>query len=174
MSSTANRKARRLQQHLVSPTDAYTEGEGALHNKERRQMNLQSFLRANCFGAISRNTWLFVAEKFGKFLSWNEMACNNKGIFFPVVSNLRNRADDTNNPRGKVTKEYWFFEICAGAPNICQVQVYDATGQKKVNGKMKVFSDACGNVTNENMDLFMSWQNFIHMPPLPLISTTSP
>jgi hypothetical protein len=123
---------------------------------------METFLRSYCLGQVNRNTWLFLAEKFGRFLSWNELTCKaGRGIFFPVVSNLR----DTTN-RGKVTKQYWFFEICAGAPNICQVQVYDSEGKKLE--KMQVFADSCGNVTNQNMALFMSWGTFTRMPPLPL------
>lgn len=162
-----NRKATRLPQSLMPTGDSYGVGDTSLMTKQRRDQNMQTFLRSNCLGKVSRNTWLFLAEKFGKFLSWNELTCNNKGIFFPVVGNLRG----TTN-KGIVTKQYWFFEVCAGAPNICQVQVYDALGKKEpTGGKMQVFADSCGNVTNQNMELFMSWDNFIHMPPLPLPKT---
>ena len=164
-----NRKATRLSQSLMPIGDTYQTGDSSLNTKERRDQNMQTFLRSNCLGQVSRNTWLFLAEKFGKFLSWNELTCNNKGIFFPVVGNLRGR-DADGKVSGKVTKQYWFFEVCAGVPNICQVQVYNALGAKEA--KMQVFADSCGNVTNQKMELFMSWNNFIHMPPLPLNDLT--
>lgn len=159
------RKATRLPQSLMRTSDSYDVGDTSLSTKERRDQNMQTFLRSNCLGQIDRNTWLFLAEKFGRFLTWNELACTSKGIFFPVAyseGGLRGEAET----QGKVTKQYWFFEACAGAPNICAVQVYDAVGTKKY--KMRVFSDSCGNVTNEKMELFMSWSSFIRMPPLPL------
>lgn len=169
--SKGNRKASRLPQSLMRISDSYGVGDASLSKKERRNQNMEAFLRANCLGQVNRNTWLFLAEKFGRFLSWNELTCKAKGIFFPVVSNLRGA---TNN--GKVTKQYWFFEICAGAPNICQVQVYKADGTKlpdNEGGKMQVFADSCSNVTNQDMALFMSWETFIRMPPLPLRPTTT-
>lgn len=168
---SGNRKATRLPQSLMRTGDSYDVGDPALTTKERRDRNMETFLRANCLGQINRNTWLFLAEKFGRFLSWNELTCNNKGIFFPVVGKLRGRIN-----QGKITKQYWFFEACAGSPNICAVQVYNAAGKKETTasdpntkgGKMQVWSDSCGNVTNENLELFMSWENFTRMPPLPL------
>lgn len=160
--NAGNRKAAHLSQSIVGTTNAYSVGDSSRNTKERRDNNMQTFLRSNCLGQINRNTWLFIAEKFGRFLTWNELTCNNQGIFFPVVGDLRPRED----AYGKVEKKYWFFEVCAGAPNICQVQVYDAKGEKKE--KMQIFQDSCGNVTNEKMELFMSWKSFIAMPPLPL------
>ena len=170
--ATSGRKASHISQSLMRTTDSYGTGDKSLSKKESRDQNMQTFLRSNCLGQVSRTTWLFLAEKFGRFLSWNELTCKNKGIFFGVAGNLRGNQIAT----GHVTKEYWFFEICAGAPNICSVQKYDASGKKledgeKKDGKMYVFADSCGNVTNKEMQLYMSWNTFIKMPPLPLPST---
>ena len=162
-----NRRAAHLSQTLMRTQGAYETGESSVVKKEDHDQGLRSFLRSNCLGAINRNTWLFLAEKFGRFLSWNELVCTKQGIFFGVVGGLR--GDDVKN--GKVTKQYWFFEVCVGSPNICAVQVYDAHGGKiseTDGGKMTIFADSCGNVTNKKMDLFMSWKTFTSMPPLPL------
>lgn len=159
---TTNRKAAHLSQSLMRSQGAYQTGENSVTRKENHDQGIQSFLRSNCLGTINRNTWLFLAEKFGRFLSWNELVCTKKGIFFGVVGNLRGTENE-----GKVSKEYWFFEVCVGSPNICSVQVYDALGEKK-KIKMTIFADSCGNVTNKRMDLFMSWKTFTSMPPLPL------
>jgi hypothetical protein len=163
-----NRRAAHLSQSLMRTQGVYQTGESSVTYKQDHDQGLRSFLRSNCLGAINRNTWLFLAEKFGRFLSWNELVCTKQGIFFGVVGNLRGDAEGTN---GKVLKQYWFFEVCVGSPNICSVQVYSADGEKVKGvdgGKMTIFADSCGNVTNKKMDLFMSWKTFTSMPPLPL------
>jgi hypothetical protein len=149
----------------MATTGGFTRGERGLARKESSQREMQAFLKMHCYSNVSRGTWLLMAEKFGKFLSWNELACSKSCVFFPVVGGLRGDPDKGGN-ESRVFKEYWFFDLCVGG-TVCKVQRYDALGDKIKDGDMKVFSDACGNVTNEKMELFMSWKTFIRMPPLP-------